>query len=152
MLRIPHRLCQRVARAFPMREVDTPEVAFSRSFQHLGFLLGNTMTTLAGHSTIKFLQAIFQFFHGLQNHPRMSSGIPRRISLKRISSHLFPSSLILSREPFFAIVHLPRLSFRRTLFCVCLLRSEVLLRCRARRDFHSLHHPSASFRGAELPL
>ena len=77
-----------------------------------------------------------QFFHGLQSHPPSSSGIPRRISLKRIASHLLPSGLMLDREPFFANVHLPRLSA----FGVCILRSEVLLRCRVRRDFHYLHH------------
>ena len=33
MLRISHCLCQTVAWDFPMCQVDTPEIAFSRSFQ-----------------------------------------------------------------------------------------------------------------------
>ena len=125
-----------------------PQQILPRSFQlisqlqlvNLGFLLGSPNTMLAGHSTIEFLQAIFQLLHGLQSHPSRSSCIPRCIFLKRIASYLFPSSVVLSREPFFANVHFPRLSTRGTPFVVCLLRSVVFLRCRARRDFHSLHY------------
>ena len=88
-------------------------------------MLDGLIPTLPGYSAIKSFQAILQFICGLQGYPPMTSGVPRRTSLKRITGHLLPSVLALSRDPFLPDIHFPHLSTGGAPLRIRLLRFEV---------------------------